>query len=43
LLSSPMDARHYVLQDWGATMPLSFDAPTAAPSAHQKMRGRRAH
>jgi alkanesulfonate monooxygenase SsuD/methylene tetrahydromethanopterin reductase-like flavin-dependent oxidoreductase (luciferase family) len=34
LLSSPMDARHYVIEDWSLTPGLEF-APAVADGKHQ--------
>ncbi|MEM5382308.1 hypothetical protein VSR68_01690 [Paraburkholderia phymatum] len=34
LLSSPMDARHYVIEDWSLTPGLEF-APVVADGKHQ--------
>ena len=32
LLSSPMDARHYVMEDWTISSPLTFDSNDAPES-----------
>ena len=40
LLSSPMDARHYVMEDWTIPSPLTFDnsnaAETTAPTSYEE-------
>jgi hypothetical protein len=34
LLSSPMDARHYVMEDWSVSAPTDWDAIDGAAPAH---------
>jgi hypothetical protein len=37
LLSSPMDARHYVMEDWAISSPLTFESEgTESPEAEKE-------
>jgi hypothetical protein len=41
LLASPMDARHYVMEDWAASSSDKFETPSTASSKNRRASRRR--